>query len=287
MCNEDSSLAANNAARVIAMPAPGTPAGSRRSTDAPALSLDGICVRFGGTQALNNVTFSVESGEVVALIGPNGAGKTTLFDAVSGIRWPDQGRIALNGRNITRMPPVERSRHGLKRTFQRVQTFGWLSVEDNVLTALESAGGLGGMLADLVAFPARSRTEKQRRARVREVLELCGLDAVRREPAGSLPIGLARMVEFARALIPGPKVLLLDEPSSGLDHGESSRLIGVIRQVKAGGDCAVLLVEHDMGFVMSQSDKVVVLNLGEILTVGSPAQVQEHSEVRAAYLGNL
>ena len=264
--------------------------GNAGQVDAPAplaLSLEGVCVRFGGTQALGGVSFSVHSGEVVALIGPNGAGKTTLFDVVSGVRRPDNGRISLAGRDVTGTSAAERSRRGLKRTFQRVQTFGWLSVEDNVLTGLESAGGGGGLAADLVAFPTRTRIERRRRARVAEVIDQCGLTAVRGEMAGSLPVGLGRMVELARALIAGPRVLLLDEPSSGLDHAESARLVSVIQEVKAAAACAILLVEHDVSFVMEQSDRVVVLNFGEILTIGTPAEVQEHAEVRAAYLGEL
>jgi branched-chain amino acid transport system ATP-binding protein len=252
----------------------------------PILALEEVSVRFGGTTALERVSLSSYVGEVVGLIGPNGAGKTTLFDVLSGVRIPDHGRVFLDGRDMTRADAIARARWGLRRTFQRVQTFGWLTVEDNVLSALEWEGGGGGILADLVSFPTRRKREKQRRARAGEMIETCGLSAVRKEPAGSLPIGVARMVEVARALVAEPKVLLLDEPSSGLDQGEAERLGECIENVKATGKCGVILVEHDVGFVMQHSDRVVVLHLGEVLAEGGPAEIQGNAEVRAAYLGN-
>ena len=249
------------------------------------LALDSVSVRFGGIRALTDVSMTVDLGEVVGLIGPNGAGKTTLFDAISGVRLPDEGRVFLGGKDMTRASAVSRARWGLRRTFQRVQTFGWLSVEDNVLTAMEWEGGGGGIAADLVAFPTRRRREKQRRARVDDVLERCGLTEVRKDSAGSLPIGLARMVEVARALIANPKILMLDEPTSGLDHAEAGRLGEQIQRVRGEGECGVLLVEHDVGFVMEQCDRIVVLDLGQVLATGSPAEVQQNQAVRAAYLG--
>jgi branched-chain amino acid transport system ATP-binding protein len=252
----------------------------------PILALQEVSVRFGGTVALDSVSMAGDVGEVVGLIGPNGAGKTTLFDVISGVRSPDHGRVFLGGADMTRANSIGRARWGLRRTFQRVQTFGWLTVEDNVLSALEWEGGGGGILADLVSFPTRRKREKRRRDRAREMIETCGLSAVRTEPSGSLPIGVARMVEVARALVAEPKVLLLDEPSSGLDQGEAERLGGCIESVKATGECAIILVEHDVGFVMEHSDRVVVLHLGEVLAAGAPAEIQENAEVRAAYLGN-
>jgi ABC-type branched-subunit amino acid transport system ATPase component len=252
---------------------------------APALALEHVSVRFGGIRALDDVSVTVAAGEVLGLIGPNGAGKTTLFDAISGVRLPDEGRVFLGGREVTRASPVARARWGLRRTFQRVQTFGWLSVEDNVLAATEWEGGGGGIAADLVAFPTRSRREKVRREKVDAVLEQCGLDAVRSESAGSLPIGLARMVEVARALVADPKVLMLDEPTSGLDHAEAARLGERIQALRAGGDCAVVLVEHDVAFVMDQCDRIVVLDLGRVLATGTPTEIQHDPAVRAAYLG--
>jgi len=252
---------------------------------APSLALEDVTVRFGGITALDDVSLSVDAGEVRGLIGPNGAGKTTLFDVVSGIRIPDGGRVRLDGDDITPVPAVRRARRGLRRTFQRVQTFGWLTVEENVLAALEWRGGGGGLLADMVASPTRRRRERERRARATEVIEQCGLTAVRNDPAGSLPIGLARMVELARAIVDPPRVLMLDEPTSGLDETEAARLGERIEAIRGDESCAVLLVEHDVGFVMRQCDRIVVLDLGRVLAVGTPHEIQANAAVRAAYLG--
>jgi branched-chain amino acid transport system ATP-binding protein len=259
------------------------PDGARR--DGAMLQLEGIVVRFGGISALSGVSLAAQAGEVVGIIGPNGAGKTTLFDVVSGIREPNSGRVFLDGADVTRTSAVQRSRRGLRRTFQRVQTFGWLSVEDNVLTALEWHGGGGGFVADMVMFPTRRSRERQRRARANEVIQRCGLDAVRGELAGSLPIGIARMVEFARAIVDEPKLLLLDEPASGLDETEAERLGQQIDAVRDETGCAILLVEHNAGFVMEHSDRVIVLDLGEVLAKGLPDEIQQDQRVRDAYLG--
>ena len=251
----------------------------------PRIQLKGISVRFGGIVALGDVSFDAAAGEVLGIIGPNGAGKTTLFDVISGIRPPNQGRVLLDAADVTRRSSADRARRGLRRTFQRVQTFGWLTVEDNVLAALEWHGGGGGFLADLVAFPTRRRRERVRRERVEEVMDRCGLLPLRNELAGSLPIGVARMVEFARAIVDAPKVLLLDEPASGLDEVEIERLGQQIQSVRNETDCAVLLVEHNAGFVMEHSDRIVVLDLGSVLASGLPGEIQQNQQVRDAYLG--
>ena len=181
---------------------------------------------------------------------------------------------------------AERAHRGLRRTFQRVQTFGWLTVEDNVLTALEWRGGGGGFVADLVGFPTRGGASASGARASSEVLELCGLVDVRDEHAGSLPIGIARMVELARAIVDSPKLLLLDEPASGLDETEAERLGEQIQAVRDETGCAVVLVEHNAGFVMEHCDRVVVLNLGRC----SPRAARRdpaNPAVRAAYLGEV
>ncbi len=256
-----------------------------RAASADLINLSNICVRFGGIAALSGVSLSVAAGEVCGLIGPNGAGKTTLFDVASGVRRPDQGRVILDGVDISSSGPAKRCWLGVRRTFQRVQTFGWLTVEENVLAATEWRGGGGGLIADLVGFPTRRRRERQRRLLVDAALERCGLTDVRDDYAGSLPIGIGRMVEFARATVEPPRILLLDEPASGLDATESARLGEQIQSVRADTGCAVLLVEHDARFVMEHCDRVVVLCLGSVLADGSPSEIAANPAVREAYLG--
>ena len=249
------------------------------------LSIDNVEVRFGGIRALNGVGFDVGASEVVGVMGPNGAGKTTLFDVISGVRTPHQGRIELGGEDITNLSATQRARRGLRRTFQRVQAFGWLSVEDNILAATEWAGGGGGFLGDVLYLPSRRSRERERRAKVDEIIERCGLGAVRKELAGSLPIGITRMVELARAIVDPPKILLLDEPASGLDEVEHHRLGEQIQRARNELGCGVLLVEHNAGFLVEQSDRIVVLDQGAVLFQGTPNEVVNSAVVRDAYLG--
>jgi branched-chain amino acid transport system ATP-binding protein len=249
------------------------------------LEVHGVGVTFSGVVALRNVSMGVRRGEVLGLIGPNGAGKTTFFDVVSGLRAPASGTISFDGKDITGHSAVLRSRAGIRRTFQRQQVFGRLTVEENLLTATEWHGGGGGILADLVAFPSRKRIERRRREAVNEVLSMCGLEPFRHTMAGSLPIGTARMVELGRALAEAPSLLLLDEPTSGLGGAEVEHLSEVIRRLRGELSCAILLVEHDITFVMSHCDRIVVLQLGEVLAEGTPSEIQANPEVRNAYLG--
>jgi branched-chain amino acid transport system ATP-binding protein len=250
------------------------------------LSATDITVRFGGITALSGASLTLAPGEVCGLIGPNGAGKTTLFDVVSGHRQAQDGSITFDGNDITEWTSIRRSQAGIHRTFQVVQMFAWLSVLDNVIAALDWKGGGGGFLSDLIALPTRSRRDRERRDQARATLEDCGLTPMADVPAGTLPIGLARMVELARATVDPPKVLLLDEPTSGLDDNEARRLAARIAQIAADHQCGILLVEHDMDFLMRQCDRVVVLNLGEVIAEGTPEQIRSNPVVRSAYLGD-
>ncbi|WBB61274.1 ABC transporter ATP-binding protein [Streptomyces sp. WMMC500] len=245
------------------------------------ISIDGVNVRFGGVHALTDIGLTIPEGAVCGLIGPNGAGKTTLFDVVSGLRRPTSGTVRLRGRDVTGAGALHRSHLGVRRTFQRPQVFGRLTVLDNVLAALEWHGGGGGLAADLVGWRPRRRLAHGRRARAVDALRRCGIDDLAGVHAAELPIGRRRMVELARAIVDDPAVLLLDEPTSGLDAEQTARFAEVIRTL----DTTVLLVEHDVQFVMGLSERVVVLNLGRVIADGRPAEIRADPVVRAAYLG--
>ncbi|MFF2159543.1 ABC transporter ATP-binding protein [Streptomyces sp. NPDC058175] len=256
------------------------------TTGGPVLEVVGVGVRFGGIRALDGAGVTLRAGEVCGLIGPNGAGKTTFFDVVSGIRRPDTGRVLLDGEDITRRSPVWRARHGMRRTFQRQQLFGQLTVADNLLVAQEWRGGGGGLAADLLAAPTRRTYERRRRERASSMLRACGLEALAGEYAGALPVGRARMVELARAGVEGARVVLLDEPASGMTDDEICHLKSVIRHLSDQQGCAVLLVEHNVAFVMDLCSRIVVLDLGTVLAEGTPAAVRADPAVRDAYLGS-
>jgi branched-chain amino acid transport system ATP-binding protein len=250
-----------------------------------ALRVADVSVSFGGIRALTQVTFTVPPGVVHGLIGPNGAGKTTLFDVISGLRTPSEGSLHLAGVDVTRTSATERARLGLRRTFQRVQLFGRLSVADNLLIALEHHGGGGGLVGDVLALPGRRRRERERRARVADVAKMCGLSAVLDRPAGSLPVALARQVELGRALVDGPSVLLLDEPTSGLDDAETARLGELISTLSSEHRCAVVLVEHNVQFVMDHCSRITFMRLGRVVVDGSPAEIRGNLDVQNTYLG--
>lgn len=249
------------------------------------LRADGVVVQFGGIVALSGVSAGLGRGEVLGLIGPNGAGKTTLFDVIAGSRRPAEGTVTLNGVDVTGRGDLWRARAGIRRTFQRQQLFGSLTVEENVLVALEWKAGAGALLADLVASPTRRSIEDRRREKVTGVLELCGLIDYRHRAVGSLPIGAGRFVELARALVDDPQVLLLDEPRSGLGESDSKRLSALLRRIGVERNCSILLVEHDMNFVMELCDRILVLHLGKVIAEGDPESIQADDVVRRAYLG--
>ena len=230
-----------------------------------------VVVRFGGIQALNEVDLTVTAGRVHGLIGPNGAGKTTLFNVINGLQPPTRGRVRFDGVDITRCSPHVRARRGIARTFQRLELFDSLTVRENVQMAAETqrrrlpAGSSPSTLAE-------------------RLLAVVGLDQVADAPTDSLPTGLARLVELARAMATSPSVLLLDEPSAGLDREETAALGRILVALAADG-MAVLLVEHDMSLVMGISDQVTVLHYGETIATGDPAAVKSDPAVQAAYLG--
>lgn len=248
---------------------------------APALAATGLVRRYGGLTALDQVSLEVPAGQVTALIGPNGAGKTTVFQCLTGAERADAGRVLLAGRDVTRLRPEQRARAGLARTFQRLAVFGQMSVLDNLLVAAER-GPRTGLLADLLRI--RQRDDPAAVQLAEQVLELVGLTAERHLLAASLPAGTQRRVELARALCTRPKVLLLDEPASGLDEAETDALQAVLGQVARTG-VGVLLVEHDVQLVLETSAYVYVLAAGRLVGQGPPQQVRNDPAVLAAYLG--
>ena len=214
------------------------------------IAVENISMRFGGIVALDDVSLEVPPGQIRGLIGPNGAGKTTLFDIISGLRPPTDGKIFMNGVNVTSTSSMSRARAGLRRTFQRQQVFSWLSVEDNVLAAVEWHGGGGGVLGDSVAWIGGRRLERERRKKVTDLLRQCELYEFRDLPVGNLPIAKVRLVEIARAIADDPTVLLLDEPTSGLHASECEQVAGVVRRHRDETGASFIIVEHDIEFVL-------------------------------------
>ena len=231
------------------------------------LEVKNVNVTFGAHKAVSDVALRAETGHITGLIGPNGAGKSTLFDVICGLRRPGSGSVSLDGADITKLGPAQRARLGMARTFQGLELFGRLSVRDNLLVAAEMRrrGAAAARIVD-------------------DILDRVALGRYADRLADSLPTGVGRQVEVARALTTEPRIILLDEPAAGQDPEETARFADVLRTVVAGG-IAVLLVEHDMELVMEVCDQVHVLGLGAIITSGTPEHVRNHSAVLEAYLG--
>ncbi|AJR18267.1 ATP-binding cassette domain-containing protein [Pimelobacter simplex] len=235
------------------------------------LEVDDVVVRFGGVTAVNRATFTADRGQITGLIGPNGAGKTTCFNVITGLQRPTKGKVRYRERDVTGWPVHKRAKHGVGRTFQRLEAFGSLSVRDNVRVAHEIHGGP-------LAWFGRSRTN------IEALLDRVGIRDYADERADSIPTGTARLLELARCLASDPKLLLLDEPSSGLDETETDAFGELLVELAAEG-CAVLMVEHDMDLVMGVCDEIHVLDFGEIIASGAPAAIRSDPKVQRAYLG--
>jgi branched-chain amino acid transport system permease protein len=263
------------------------PALPRRADDivlqagAPLLETQGLRKTFGGLVAVNDVGFAVKPAEIVGLIGPNGAGKSTTFNLVTGVARPTAGRVRFAGREIAGMLPRRVARLGVARTFQHVKLVRAMSVVDNVALGAHLRGRAGPLRA---VFRLERREEAAMRAEAMRALDRVGLAEHAARPAGSLALGQQRIVEIARALCLDPRLLLLDEPAAGLRHREKAELAALLRRLRAEG-LAILLVEHDMEFVMGLTDHLVVMNFGAKLAEGAPAAVRTNPAVVEAYLG--
>ncbi len=241
----------------------------------PLLHVKDVVVRFGGVTAVNHANFEVEKGTVTGLIGPNGAGKTTCFNVITGLQAPTAGRVILDGKDITRMPVPRRARHGMGRTFQRLEAFGSLSVEDNIRVAIDIRDGFRGFMRAV---------DGSVDAEIDALLERVGILDYAEERADSVPTGTARLLEVARALARNPRLLLLDEPSSGLDEAETEAFGGLLLDLAAEGR-TILMVEHDMDLVMRVCHEIHVLDFGSIIARGAPEQIRKDPAVQKAYLG--
>jgi branched-chain amino acid transport system ATP-binding protein len=237
----------------------------------PLLQIEDVTVRFGGVTALDRVSLDADQGAITGLIGPNGAGKTTLFNVICGLQAATHGRVVWNGMDITRLKPHQRARLGIGRTFQRIEMFGSLDVRENVLVAAEVRKGW-------------ARDGSNPRVVAEEVVDRVRLREVASERADSLPTGLIRLVELGRSLAAVPRLLLLDEVSSGLSDAEAAQVAELMRELAAGG-IGILLVGHDMELVMEVCTRVHVMDFGRIIAAGTPSEVRANQAVRDAYLG--
>lgn len=247
------------------------------------LAAERLQINFGGVRAIDDVSLTVESGQVFSIIGPNGSGKTTLFNLVSGIYVPDEGRVCLAGELVTGLAPYELARRGLSRTFQNLQVFSRMSVLENVMVGRHRHERTN-VFADLLHWPSVKRQNAATRAAARAALARVGLADAAGSPAGSLSYGALKRLEIARALASEPKLLLLDEPAAGCNPVETAEIDHLIRSIVDDG-VTVVLVEHDMRLVMNISDRIHVLASGKTLAEGTPDQVRSNSEVVEAYLG--
>jgi branched-chain amino acid transport system ATP-binding protein len=239
----------------------------------PLLQAEEISVTFGGHRALVDVSVDADTGQITGLIGPNGAGKTTCFNVLSGLQPPVGGRVVFDSKDISSVPAYKRGRLGMARTFQRIEVFGSLTVYENVLVA-----------AEIRRRWARGDDSGDIHDECNEIVDLVGLRSVADQRVDSIPTGLSRLTELARALATKPRVILLDEPSSGLDDDESEAFGELLLQLAKRG-IAILLVEHDIDLVMQVCDRIHVLDFGSIIAVGTPAEIRRDKRVQKAYLG--
>jgi branched-chain amino acid transport system ATP-binding protein len=252
----------------------------------PVVEARNVTVRFGGLVALSDVSLAVPPASIVGLVGPNGAGKTTLFGVLSGLLRPQQGDVFLAGQRVTRAAPSKRARLGLARTFQQLELFMGLTVREHVVLGYRVRNQRRRLWSDLVTAGSLHPRTADEQERVNHLIDLLDLGSVADTAVSVLPLGTARRVEVARALATGPSIVLLDEPSSGLDGHETAQLGGALRTVVEQEQISLLLVEHDVAMVLGLSSEVAVLDFGVRIAYGTPDEIRNDPAVRAAYLGD-
>ena len=248
------------------------------------LEAKNISVQFGGLLAVNSVDFNIPKQSVVSLIGPNGAGKTTFFNVLTGLYKPSSGSITFDGRDITDLPPHKIAEAGIARTFQNIRLFGLMTSQENLLVAMHSHLK-AGITSTILRTPKQRREEREAEERAQEILDFAGVGKWTHEFARNLSYGDQRRLEVARALALQPKVLLLDEPTAGMNPQESQVFIDFVRRLVKERDISIMLIEHDMKVVMSVSERITVLDQGEKIAEGTPDQIKNNARVVEAYLG--
>ncbi len=251
------------------------------------LAINDLCISFGGLAALNHVSMSVENGKVFSIIGPNGAGKTTIFNCITGIYRPSEGSIVFNGNEMVGRRPHEAAKMGIARTFQNIELFAHLSTMDNLLLGrhMHMRTGILSGATLLGRWSPAAKEECDHRERVERIIEFLEIESSRNVHVAALPYGTRKLVELGRALAMEPTLLLLDEPTAGMNQEEKRDMMFWIRDIRDDFDVTIIMVEHDMNLVMAVSDEVLALNFGVKLVQGLPQEVQNHPEVLAAYLG--
>lgn len=248
------------------------------------LTCQDVSINFGGVKAVQNVSLDIRKGSVTSIIGPNGAGKTTFFNIISGVYKPTSGKVLLDGEDITSLPQHEVSKKGMARTFQNIRLFSQLDNVRNVQSALDARANYT-MVEAILGLPRKRSEDKRNYDIAMECMELVGLKDFAHDRPGNLPYGMQRKVELARALASDPKLLLLDEPAAGLNPVEVEDFIELLKKIREIRDLTILLIEHRLKVVNTLSDEVFVLNFGELLTHGTPEEVQNHPKVIEAYMG--